>query len=497
MSDTIAAVATGSGISAVGIIRISGNKALTVADNMFRSANGMRLYDAACRQMYYGELVRQPTQGDGSPVFAETLNNNSSGLNKNTGEPSPCVIDLCLCVVSRAPNSYTGEDTVEFHCHGSPVVLSEVLQQLFKHGVRQALPGEFTKRAFLSGRMDLTQAEAVIDLIESETTAAAKNAAGQLQGMIGLKLSSIYNNLLDIMTHFHAVLDYPDEDIDEFNLQTYLNSLQEVESELQHLLKSYEHGKVIKNGIPTAIIGRPNTGKSSLLNALLGFERAIVTDVAGTTRDTIEEKAIIGNVLLRLIDTAGLRHTENEIEKLGVERTVAALSGAELVILVLDGSQPLMREDYDALHSIPPDVPKIAVVNKSDLPAVLSDTEINKLGIKYCSISALSGEGLTSLDEEIKNLFPLFAASPEDTGDDSGKHIQQYGSLITNARQADALTRSAGSINEAITALTASVTPDAVLVDIESALSAIGEITGKNMREDIISGIFERFCVGK
>ena len=454
MSDTIAAIATGGGISAIGIIRISGNSALTAADSIFRASSGIQLKDAKDRHMYYGEII------------------------------SGNLIDLCLCTVSRGPSSYTGEDTVEFHCHGSPVVLSEVLRTLFKNGVRQALPGEFTKRAFLSGRMDLTQAEAVIDLIESETPVAAGNAAGQLRGAVAVRMEHVYKQLLDIMAHFHVVVDYPDEDIDDFELHNYLTVLRDIENDLQRMLKTHERGKILREGVPTAIIGRPNTGKSSLLNALLGYERAIVTEIAGTTRDTVEEKVLIGNVLLRLIDTAGLRKTEEAIEKLGVERTLAAIGGARLVILVLDGSECLKSEDFDALRSIPPDVPKIAVVNKSDLPAVLGAAELEKLGVRYCRVSALSGEGLDSLDSEICKVFPEFETS-------------QTGEMITNMRQADAIFRAAESIKLAETALADSVTPDAVLTDIETAISAIGEVTGKTMREEIISRIFERFCVGK
>jgi len=462
LSDTIAAVATGNAVSAIGIVRISGPIALTAADNTFRSACGIKLKDAENRHMYYGEVVDE--------------NNN--------------LIDLCLCTVSRAPNSYTGEDTVEFHCHGSPMVLTEVLRTIFKHGIRLAQPGEFTKRAFLNGRMDLMQAEAVADLIESETPAAARNAAKQLHGSISTKMDSVYNRLLEITAHFHAVIDYPDEDIDEFKMQNYLSTLQKIETELQQMLQTHDRSKVLKEGIPTAIIGRPNTGKSSLLNALLGYDRAIVTEKAGTTRDTVEEKVLIGNILLRLIDTAGLRKTDDSIEKLGVERAHAAISTASLIILVIDGSEPLNQEDYDALRSIPPEIPKIAVVNKSDLPAVIGRAELKEFGFENCMVSALSGEGLNILDEEIQKMFPEFGAS-------SPENPSFYGEIITNARQAEALSRACEGVRAASKALTASVTPDAVLTDIETAITAIGEITGRIMREDIVSTIFERFCVGK
>ena len=456
LSDTIAAIATGSLISAIGIIRISGEKAIDTAGKIFREKKDIKLKDAKSGRMYYGELFDDKNE----------------------------LIDLCLCMISRAPHSYTGEDTVEFHCHGSPVVLSVVMQTLFSHGIRQAGAGEFTKRAFLNGRLDLTQAEAVIDLIEAETPLGAKNAVGQLHGAVYAKMESIYNSLIDIMAHFHAVLDYPDEDIDEFKIQNYLTTLRNIETELDKMLKTYERGKILNAGIKTAIVGRTNTGKSSLLNALLGYERAIVTETHGTTRDTIEEKVLIGNVLLRLIDTAGLRKTDDTIEALGIERTREAIDKAGLIIVVLDGSGPLTKEDYFVLESIPSNIPVIAVINKSDLPTVLEPTELAKFGFKYCRISALMEKGFDLLDEQIQKMFP-----------DSGK--SPSGEIITNLRQAESITAAAGSVRLAAEALTAAVTPDAILTDIEAALLAIGEVTGKTVKEDIVSRIFERFCVGK
>lgn len=456
MADTIAAIATGGVVSAIGIIRMSGDDAISIADKVFRASSGVRMLNAKDRQMYYGELL----SADG------------------------VLIDLVLCVVSRGPNSYTGENTAEFQCHGSPLVLSEVLRMLFLLGARQALQGEFTKRAFLNGRMDLVQAEAVIDLIESETVFAAQNAAGQLHGAVGVKLESVYGALVDIMAHFHAVIDYPDEDIDEFKMEEYLASMRCARDELERLLSTHERGRVMLHGVPAAIIGRPNTGKSSLLNALLGYDRAIVTDIPGTTRDTIEEKVNFGGVLLRLIDTAGLRNTDDVVEKLGVERTLSALKGAGLVILVLDGSEPLRDEDHEALRSIPSEVPKLAVINKSDLPAALDAKMLGELGLECIRISAQTGEGLSSLDAKIKELFPMLEEIPS-------------GEIITNERQANAISRARDNVNLTINAISASVTPDAVVTDIEAALTSIGEVTGKTMREDVISRIFERFCVGK
>ena len=393
-------------------------------------------------------------------------------------------IDLCLCRVSLGPNSYTGEDTVELHCHGSPVVLSEVLRALFAQGVRHAEAGEFTKRAFLNGRMDLTRAEAVIDLIEAESPQAAHNAASQLKGAIDDRLEPIYNNLIDIMAHFHAIIDYTDEDIDEFKIQDYILSLKNAEAELAKMLSTHERGKVLRDGIPTAIIGRPNTGKSSLLNALLGYERAIVTEIPGTTRDTIEEKVIVGGVLLRIIDTAGLRSSSDEIEKLGIERTRDAVNRADVTLLVLDGSKPLQTDDIAALRSVPEESAMLIVVNKSDLPLALdlNNSEISKLD--FVRISAKTGDGLDLIAEKINEKFGKMVSSSN-------------GELITNARQAEAISRAMAGISRSINSISDSVTPDAVLTDVEAALSAVGEITGRTMREDMISRIFERFCVGK
>jgi tRNA modification GTPase len=363
-------------------------------------------------------------------------------------------------------------------------VLSEALRTLFVHGARQAEAGEFTKRAFLNGRMELTRAEAVIDLIQAETPAAARNAAGQLRGAIGARLEAIYSDLLNVMAHFHAAIDYPDEDIDEFELQVYLYMLKDARDELNWMQSTHERGKILREGVPTAIVGRPNTGKSSLLNALLGYSRAIVTDVPGTTRDTVEEKILFGGVQLRLIDTAGIRKTVDHVEKIGVERTLDALRGAGLAILVLDGSEPLRDEDYEAFRSIPPDIPKLIAVNKSDLRSAFDAEELAAFGSPFRRISAQTGAGLDTLEEDVKNTFPGLSTPPD-------------GELITNARQYDAILRARDGINRAAHAINASVTPDAVLTEIESALIAIGETIGKTMREDITTRIFERFCVGK
>jgi tRNA modification GTPase len=468
-------------LAAIGIVRISGPEAIEAADKVFRISGGGRLADAEARRMYFGELY------NALPSDEKCRENHSPDT----------LIDLCLCVISRGSFSYTGEDSVEFHCHGSPVVLSEVLRALSAHGVRQALPGEFTKRAFLNGRLDLSQAEAIIDLIEAETQLAARNAAGQLRGAIRARLEPVYSTLIDIMAHFHAALDYPDEDIDEFKLQDYYTVLGDSKDTLTRLTASHERGRIIRDGLKTAIVGRPNSGKSSLLNALLGYDRAIVTDIAGTTRDTGEEKILVGSVVLRLIDTAGLRQTDEPIEKLGVERSLSALENAGLVLLVLDGSEKVSDDVFDILLSVKPRVPKIIVFNKSDLPEAGSESferviktwesrrgELENMGASIIRVSALTGDGLSDLEIEIERYFPVRNDSPP-------------GEIITNTRQYEAIQRAESAIGEAMTAITTSLTPDAILTEIEAALQAIGEVTGKSMREDIVSRIFERFCVGK
>lgn len=456
MADTIAALATGGGLSAIGIIRLSGERAVEIADEVFKPQGSADMLHAENRRLYYGAL-------------------------KNTkGE----TIDFGLCTVSRAPNSYTGEDTAEFQCHGSPVLLQEALKALFHAGARQALAGEFTKRAFLNGKMDLTQAEAVIDLIDSETAEAAKNAASQLGRAISRKTDALYDLLVDMLSHFHAVIDYPDEDIDDFRMAEYAGTLAGVEDTLQKLMSTFARGQILREGVQSAIIGRPNTGKSSMLNALLGYERAIVTDIAGTTRDTIEEKVKLGSVLLRLADTAGMRQTEEPVEKIGVERARRAAAEAQLVFAVFDGSDELREEDIEVLQAVSEAPKSIAVVNKSDLKQTVNVSEIEKYVDAVCVISAKTGEGLAALEKTVEAMFSFEDDVPT-------------GEILTNARQADAVSRALLNIQEAQSAMRNGVTPDAVLTVIEAAMEALGEITGKTVRDDVTERIFSRFCVGK
>lgn len=452
MADVIAAVSTGRQVCAIGIIRLSGDGAIEIAQKVF-TASGLPLTQAVSRKLVMGAL--HDTQGR--------------------------VIDQCMAVCTRQPHSYTGEDTVEFHCHGSPAVLAAGLDALYRAGARPAKRGEFTKRAFLNGKMDLTQAEAVIDLIESDTVDAAANAAGQVGGTLKRRLAPIYDELTNLCSHFHAVLDYPDEDIADFGLQNYASTLRSAAKELYALLKSYGQGQILRQGVAAAIVGRPNVGKSSLLNALAGFDRAIVTDIPGTTRDTVEESVMVGSTRLRLIDTAGIRETSDTVEALGVQRSKKALEEADLAIFICDGSQPLTQEDQQIIE-LCMDIPNsIALINKSDLGSVVQPGDLPFVTVLPVSIR--ENVGLERLPDILEDLF--------------AGELPCDGSILTNSRQYDACRRAYESMLESLKGLQLGLTPDAVLTDVEAAMEAMGEVTGATVREDITARIFERFCVGK
>ena len=341
MSDKIAAIATGRARTGIGILRLSGDGCIEAAGQVFKLNSGKPLSSLPDRKLALGTLF----DAQGRPV------------------------DHCMAFISRAPHSYTGEDTAEIQCHGSPAALTAGLEALFAAGFRQARPGEFTRRAFLNGQMDLTQAEAVIDLIDAETADAAANAAGQVAGAIRKRIDPIYDGWVDLCAHFHAVLDYPDEDIDPFMLSGYEASLTASSRQLTALLASCHRGRMVQSGIRAVILGSPNAGKSSLLNRLSGFDRVIVTDIPGTTRDTVEQTVTLGRHLVRLVDTAGIRDTQDVIEKIGVDRSMEAAKDCDAALFVVDASRPLTDEDRRAMGAALEAPEVIAILNKQDLPA--------------------------------------------------------------------------------------------------------------------------------
>ncbi len=453
-NSTIAAISTAQGEGGIGVIRISGEDAIAIADRVFEPISGEKLSE---KRGY-------------TSAFGHIKNNNET-------------VDEAIAAVFRAPHSYTGENVVELSCHGGLFITREVLRVVLENGAEPAEAGEFTKRAFLNGKIDLTEAEAVIDIISAKSRAAAKAALLAKDGALWKKISAVKSSLVNTAAHLSAWADYPDEDIEEVTEDSLSATISECMFELNKLLSTYDKGQTVKEGIDTVIAGKPNTGKSTLMNLLSGRERSIVTDIPGTTRDVIEESVLVGDVILKLSDTAGLRETGDAVEKIGVDIAKSRISTCGLVLAVFDSSRKLDQDDIELLNSIT-DVPAIAIINKTDLESVIDETLIESKVKKIVKISAKNGEGYDELVREITSI-----AGTDDFNPSEG--------ILANERQRLAVLKAHQALEEAQNALAIGMTFDAVNVGIEEAIENILELTGERVSDVVVDNVFHNFCVGK
>ena len=458
VEDTISAVTTALGEGAVGIIRISGSRALEIGEKLFRAASGKVLAAYAVNTLVYGHIY----------------------------DLDDSLIDEVLCVYMRGPRSYTAEDVVEIQCHGGIQSMKKILALTYAVGARPAEPGEFTKRAFLNGRIDLTQAEAVMDIIQARSEAGLKLAARQQQGQLAQSLRGIRRDLVDVIVNLEAVIDYPEEDIEDVTYGKISAMLDNSIMAVTKLLQNSQTGKILREGLRTAIVGKPNVGKSSLLNALLQEERAIVSEYAGTTRDVIEEQLLIDGVPLVLADTAGIHSTEDFVEKIGVEKSRQLLANAELVIVVIDGSAPLDEED-EAILASAQNKDFVIIVNKQDLDVSQSlsvlQTRFGK--DKVMPLSAKTNSGLEVFTQWLKNYVYGNEGALTD------------GVYVQNVRQENLLRDAERSLEDAKMAAENYLPYDCIVIDVRAAIDSLGEITGDTVQDEIINQIFARFCIGK
>ncbi|MBQ8288749.1 MAG: tRNA uridine-5-carboxymethylaminomethyl(34) synthesis GTPase MnmE [Clostridia bacterium] len=463
MTDTIAAISTPYGKGGIAVIRVSGDEAIHVVGRVFRPASGAPLSEIEGGRIVYGNICAPAADG----TFGK-------------------IIDDGMAAILRAPRSYTGEDTVEISCHGGILLTEQVLSAVIAAGARPAEAGEFTRRAFVAGKLSLTEAEAVINLIDARSEEALKLARSHTAGRLTAKLCEFYESLRTLISTAYVYADYPDEDLTDLSADEMVSALETLRGEMQALSDTYYVGHAVSEGIAAVIVGRPNTGKSSILNRLLCKDRAIVSSIAGTTRDTIEETVQVGRVTLRLTDTAGLRDSDDPIEQIGVERSLAALSSAELILTVFDGAEALTAEDRELLKRLSAcSAPKIALVNKSDLQAVdLLDLPEGLFGA-VCPVSAKTGEGMDALRQVIESLYV------------SGEIDYDSTAILANARQKGALDRAIAGVEAALGALRSGFTPDVAGLDLEEAMAALSEADGRAVSADIVDAIFHRFCVGK
>ena len=449
--ETIAAISTPPGVGGIGIIRISGDNALNVAKRIFKAKNKSEIKPFTIR-------------------FGYVIDENENAL------------DQVLVSYFKSPKSYTGEDVIEINCHGGNVSTREILELVLKNGARLAEPGEFTKRAFLNGKLDLTQAEAVIELINSKSDKESKASYKQLEGLLGAKIKEIKQGIIDLLVDIEANIDYPEYDIEEVRRERIYNVLSTNVSKLETLEKSFESGKILRDGVSTVIIGKPNVGKSSLLNRLVKEDRAIVTEIAGTTRDTIEEYITIRGIPLKLVDTAGIHETDDIVESIGVNKSKKAIDESELVLLMLDATRELSKEDEELLE-VTQNKNRIILINKVD-----ADKRINKdmfKNDKVIEISTKTLVGIEDLEETIGEMFNISELNIENE------------IVITNVRHKNLIHKAAEEIKNAIVSIENGLPIDMLSIDLQEALQNLGEITGESISEEVVKGIFAKFCVGK
>lgn len=459
IDDTIAAVATATGEAGIGIVRLSGEKSIEIIDKIFRSKEDKKLSEYKSRRITYGYIM--------DPKSNEK-------------------VDEVLVSYMKGPGTYTREDIVEINCHGGMIPVKKILGLVLRSGARMADPGEFTKRAFLNGRIDLSQAEAVMDLISAKTEKGFEVALNQLEGSLSKSVSLVRNSLLEMLANIDVSIDFAEEDIDHMAFELLLNKSISVEAEIKNLLETADTGKIIRDGLSTVIVGKPNVGKSSLLNALVKESRAIVTDVPGTTRDIIEEHLNIRGIPLRLMDTAGIRETDDIVEKIGVEKSKELFNLADLIIVMLDASRELTEEDRQIMELIGPKK-AIIIINKTDLTQKLNVEEVEKIvGDKnIIRVSLVEEKGLDEIEKALEKMVYQGQVRAKDS------------LLVTNVRHKSALEKALQSIEECIKAIKAQLPLDFVEVDVRNTWEALGEITGDTVGEDLLDHIFKNFCIGK
>ena len=459
--DTISAIVTPPGEGGVGIVRMSGEESFAIADAMFRAKSGKKIEDIRSSSVSYGHILDERGK----------------------------IVDEALMIVMRTPNSYTREDVVELQCHGGPVVLRTILERTFSLGARPAQRGEFTKRAFLNGRIDLSEAQAVMEMVGAKTKASLRMASGRLSGKFSGKIVELRHKILELIAHLEATIDFPEDEIDEVVLDDVHFRVVVIKESVDTILKTAHAGKILKDGLRTAIIGKPNVDKSSLLNALLLEERAIVTDIPGTTRDSIEAFVNVGGIPLVLTDTAGIREAKDEVEKIGIERARACAEAAALVLVVFDGSVPMTAEDEEILR-IARERDAVFLINKSDRLEDYEEIYENTIRenvpeAAVLRISAMTGEGIEALERLVEERV----YGGELRGDEA--------SFVNDAREADILRRASEYLSNALKTIENGMSADFVSIDLRSAWETLGEITGETVGEDIIDEIFSKFCLGK